>query len=364
MRLCDASELLLDPNYLAHRIDIGGNRLIFLPTTRRLISRASFLDGRTAIATGPEVACRLDEALQAAETPAFEEAENAAPDRFIFHVAFCGSTRLARILDRPGRVLALREPNLLVELADWKAALDRRSGEDPRLAALVRLTCVSLRSRWQPEEAVIVKPSNWVNNLLPELCLCGRRIRPVFVTSDRRAFLLAVFRGGRERLAFAARVASHLASGNRSRQALLAAAIGAASEPLGQAAHIAAFAHWLQIRQFHDTLLAGGWGSEHVVTFDAIERAPHRAGSAAAEALGVDLSAGEVAQGVARNAGRNAKLPGADYSSEAQQEADRTVHRLYGAQIEAAIAWARDFLPDAGEGPLEAGDYPEELRVG
>jgi hypothetical protein len=353
MRASQASELLLDSRFLPHRIDVGGNRLIFVPTTPHLIERASFLDGRTAIACGPEVSCRIDEALEVAQTQAFEQAENAAPDRFVFHVAFCGSTRLARILDRPGKVLALREPNLLVELADWKAALDRRSAEDPRLAALVRLACVGLRARWRPEEAVIVKPSNWVNNLLPDLCHPGRDVRPLFITSGRRSFLLAVFRGGRERLAFAARAASHLASANRSHQALLAAAIGAASEPLAQAAHIAVFVHWLQHRQFHDAMAAGGRDGVQVVTFDSIEQAPHHAASAAAAALGLDLSPGDLAEGVARNAGRNAKLPGMDYSPEARLEADRQIERLHGARIEAALAWARDLLPELGEVPLE-----------
>ena len=340
MRLCEAADLLHDPGFLLHGLDLAGDRLIFLPTTRRLIERASFLDGRTEIASGPAVACGLAGALETAD-----ESE-AAPDRFIFHVAFCGSTRLTRILDRPGQVLALREPNVLVDLANWKAALDSRSAQDMRLAPLVRLACASLRARWQPTEAIVVKPSNWVNNLLPELCHPGRDMRPLFVVSSRRSFLRAVFRGGRDRLAFAARAAAHLAGARSSHQALLNAAIRAARDPLGQAAHLAAFAHWLQHRQFRRAMLAGGWGSDHVVTFDRIEQFPGAAAAAASAALGLDLSADDLADGVARNTGRHAKQPDAAYSAEERFEADRKIERVHGADIEAALAWARDLLPE------------------
>lgn len=358
MRICEASDLLDNPRFLLHKVDLASDRLIFLPTNRSLLGEASFLDGRTEIAAGPPISCSLEAALEA-------RGEGASPpDRFIFHVAFCGSTRLARILDRPGKVFALREPNVLVELADWKAALERRSAEDRRLAPLVRLACASLGARWQPDEAIIVKPSNWINNLLPELCLSARDMRPLFVVSSRRAFLRAVFRGGRDRLAFTARLAAHLASARSSHQALLNAAIHAASDPLGQAAHLAAFAHWLQHRLFRRAMLAGGWGSDHVVTFDRIEQAPHAAAAAANAALDLGLSPADLTDGVARNTSRNAKQPDAAYSAEERFEADRKVERVHGPHIEAALAWARDLL--AEDDPSFAGEREavESLRFG
>jgi hypothetical protein len=343
MRIGQARELLFDPRYLLHRIDHEGGRLIFLPTTRRLLARASFLDGRTRIASGPEIACSIADALRGADVSV-----GGSRDRFIFHVSFCGSTRLARILDRPGRTLAMREPNVLVDLADWKAALDQRFASDPRLASLVRLACASLRSRWQPDEAVVVKPSNWVNNLIPELASASPGLRPLFVVISRRAFLRAVFRGGRERLAYTARAAAHLAAGRPSDRALLNAAISASSDPLGKVAHIAAFAHWLQHRQFRSAMDAGGWGSDHVVTFDQIESAPRAAASTAAAALDLALTADDLAEGVGRTSERNAKQPDAAYSREERFEADLKVDRVHGGHIEAALAWARDLLVEGG----------------
>ena len=228
---------------------------------------------------------------------------------------------------------------------------------------LVRLACASLRARWQPAEAIVVKPSNWVNNLLPELCHPGRDMRPLFVVSSRRSFLRAVFRGGRDRLAFAARAAAHLATARYSHQALLNAAIRAASDPLGQAAHLAAFAHWLQHRQIRRAMLAGGWGSDHVVTFDRIEQFPRAAAAMASTALGLDLSVDDLAEGVARNTGRHAKQPDAAYSAEERFEADRKVDRLHGARIEAALAWARDLLPEDDQA-FEDADAQPARRAG
>ena len=350
MRICEASDLLDDPRFLLHKVDLASDRLVFLPTKRDLLGQASFLDGRTEIASGPPIGCSLEDALGAGAAAA------STPDRFIFHVAFCGSTRLARILDRPGRVFSMREPNVLVDLADWKASLERRSAEDSRLAPLVRLACASLGARWQPDEAIVVKPSNWINNLLPELCLSSREMRPVFVVSSRRSFLRAVFRGGRERLVFTGRLAAHLASARSSHEALLNAAIRAGADPLGKAAHLAAFAHWLQHRLFRRAMLAGGWGSDHVVTFDRIEQAPHAAAAAANAALGLGLSSADLADGVTRNTSRHAKQPDAAYSAEERFEADRKVERIHGAHIEAALAWARDLLVE--DDPSLAAERP------
>ena len=46
--------------------------------------------------------------------------------RFIFHGAFGGSTLLSRLLDCPGKALAVREPNSLVDIV----VFGRRGGKD------------------------------------------------------------------------------------------------------------------------------------------------------------------------------------------------------------------------------------------
>ena len=117
--------------HLLHRIDSRAGLMTFVPTTRAALAAPAFIDGRTPFATGPEIAVSLDAML----ATAVEGAASRAPQRYILHMGFCGSTLLARLLDRPGTVLTLREPAALTDIANWQADHDGQRGSDPRLAA-------------------------------------------------------------------------------------------------------------------------------------------------------------------------------------------------------------------------------------
>ena len=324
-------DLIRSPHWLLHDLDLAEGRLVFLPVARTALQRAAFLDDRRPFAEGPAATCTIDEALAAAEDLP------KAPDRFLFHMSFCGSTLLARILDRPTHAFVLREPNILVQLADWKAAQAREGREDARFRPTVALALAGLRARWRPDEPVLIKPSNWVNNLLAEL-LAGDA-RAACIQIEARPFLRAVFRGGRERMAFTARLAAHLAAGCASDQALLGAAVRASRDPLGQLAHLALLALHFQRRRFRVALPG------HVpIGFDMIIHNPAGAALAAAEALGLDLSWEDAAAGVSRNAGLDAKQPGMAYSVQEHVRADAEGEHLHGHHFDAAMLWAADLL--------------------
>jgi hypothetical protein len=341
------ADLIHDPSWLLHRIDVERDRLLFVPTTQRLLRHASFLDGRTAIDAGAPVEVPIEAALETDLEPP------AAPDRFIFHVSFCGSTLLARMLDRPGAAMVLREPHCLVDLADWKAALDRRCRGDSRFEPLLRLACATLRTPWAAGEPVVVKPSNWVNNLLGPLCTGPSAMRPLFVTMPPRAFLRAVFRGGRDRIGFTARAAGHFASGDAAAGTLLGAAVRGAPEPLGQAANLVLLAYHLQLRRFRAAADAGG-ATPHFLTIDAIEQTPLAAATQAAAALGLDIADDQLAAGADWLAARDAKRPGEPYSAAEHRRADAMQEEAHGALFDAAFAWAEDYFVLDPVGEAEA----------
>jgi hypothetical protein len=77
---------------------------------------------------------------------------------WIFHVAQCGSTLLARALDRPGRSLVLREPAALRQLGVVAGA-----GHDAAPPDLLRFVVAMLGKRWDSDRPVIVKANVPVN---------------------------------------------------------------------------------------------------------------------------------------------------------------------------------------------------------
>lgn len=324
--------ILSDPQYLPHAIDPGGNSITFLPTTRERLRRPSFIDGRSDFATGPAVSLPLDAML--AEAGAARAGE---VDRMIFHVSFCGSTLLARMLDVPGASFVLKEPNILVELAGWRAA--HGAGDDPRFAPALAWVRAALRRHWRAGERVLIKPSNWANNLLEDLTADPSSLRPLFVTMERRPFLLAVLRGGRDRLAFTAQVAAHLA-GKGDGQAMLRDAIGATGDPIGRAVHLAALTLHLQTGMFVKAMRRGGWDGGSVIDASLLLARPVEAALTANAILDAGINPGELAQAAATKARENAKLPGRSFIPALRDSENDEVQRHHGARIDAALRWA------------------------
>lgn len=320
------ANLLGDPNYLLHQIDPAEGVATFVPTTASLLSKPSFIDGRTDFATGPVVSVPLD-ALLAESLPSAS-----GPDRYIFHVAFCGSTLLARMLEHEGVAFVLKEPNVLVDLANW-----RRAGKDGRFDPTLQLALGLLRRRWAKGEAIVVKPSNWINNLLPDIVAGSPDLKPVFVTMAPHAYAIAVLRGGRDRLTFAARTAAHLAPSLPEGNAWLQAAISAAGDPIGQTLNLALVALRLQERLFeaHD-----GTG----IDAETIFAGPAAAALQASDALDLGLSPKVIDTTAAARAQINSKRPGHAFFASEREGEDAEVAQHHGTTIDAALDWAQDVL--------------------
>lgn len=314
-------DLLRDPSYFLHRIDPLANIVTFVPTTREQLSAATFLDGRTEFSTGAEQVVRLDALLQHCPPAA------AGPNRMIFHVAFCGSTLLARLLARPGKTHVLKEPNLLVDLADWK-----RRGADTRFAPALRMGLACLRRRWSQAEAVVIKPSNWPNNLLPDLLSDPAGMRAIAIAMEPRAYVTAALRGGRDRLTFLARTAAHLAPSLPEGEDLVQSAIAATADPIGRAVNLALVALSLQLRLLETRIACA-------VAEREITARPGDAARKAGEALDLGLEDADIDAAVATCGAIDAKRPGHRFSVETRSEEDAEVKRHHGRAIDAALDW-------------------------
>lgn len=337
-RLCVS---LNDASCFAHRIDPVGETIEFVRTDATALRMTPFLDGRTRFWDGAPEFVSLRDVLAEAPDPAD------GPDRIIFHMSFCGSTLLATLLDRVARATVLKEPQALVDMADWAVAVQRRQRLDALLQPSLHLARDLLRRPFSGGDPVVFKPSNWVNSLIPRLCADATAIRPLFITIDRAAFVAAVLRGGRDRLVYNARVAGHLAGVFDGADALIAEAAAASDDPLTRVVNLAVVTHHLQTILFNRAIDAGAWGDGCRLDFSTIQAHPLPALLQATEALGVDPMSGDLAPAVAEVVRINAKQPDRLFSKALRAKEDAQVQAVYGSVIAAAMDWGDRCLPEA-----------------
>jgi hypothetical protein len=326
-----------DSRFLLHRIDPVRRELEFRQTTAEAVRNAAFIDGRTDIWTEPPVLLPFDAAAPAAPAPA-------QSFRIIFHMNFCGSTLLARLLDAPGKVLALKEPNCLVDLGAWKTELQPRNGAATDFHSMLRLAVAMLGRRWAAGEEIVVKPPGWANNLIDDLVAASGGMRALFLTIARERFLEAVLRGGSERMAFTARLAAHLAPSVERGSERLQAAIDSNTEPMGKIARLALVAHDFELRLFERAI--GRLDEAEIIDFAGLEESPFEAATMAAAALQLGLDQAEIEVNCDRWAQANVKADAA-YSAAHRGSENAEVRATYGALIDDALAWAEDALGPA-----------------
>ena len=177
-----AAEIARNASWLPHRIDWSRRRMQFLRLKRESLGEPGFLADRQV--DGPQ-----DEAWLSLDQVAAME-PRAGPIHFLFHSAFCRSTLLARALDRPGRVAALNEPHILAALAGAGVSPGRPG------AALLGPVLRLLARSFPGEDAIVVKPTNHANALIPSTLTALPDARAVLMTNSLPSFLAAVIRKG------------------------------------------------------------------------------------------------------------------------------------------------------------------------
>jgi hypothetical protein len=322
-------DILGDPRFFPAHIDWERDRLTLVETSRLKLAETPFLDGRTDYSAGRVIELQLSEAVAAAWRHSSE------PKRFIFHVAFCGSTLLATLLDTPGRCFAEREPNVLVELANAV-----RTQPPALVQSALDLVLALLNRPWSAGERNICKPSNWANSLLPVLTADPHATRPLFLAATKRDHLHALFRGGRERIAYVLRSIEHLLKNDPRGTRLWEKAFVGQCDPLELAARIALVGLHVQLELFSAAMQRGGWTRNHMLTLEDIEQCPMQACELAARALDLDIPAEQFQVAVRERGGRHAKDPSHAYSPERQAAENAQVERLHGPLIDRVLDWS------------------------
>lgn len=314
--------------FLLHRMDSLRGECIVVATDQRRLRSASFLDGR-------ETFWRSEEFLPLQLRPAGSR----RVERFVFHVGFCGSTLLARLLDRPGKVLSLKEPQCLADIAGQREAIAAGRAVAP-MNGLIDHALGQLFEAGGGDMTVVVKPTNWVNLLLPELCAPERDVRAIFVSMGRRAFLTAVFRGGQPRLAFCTRLAAQIAAELPRGNVALNAAIESGGEALDRAARITALLHAMQEVLFNRAIEANGWSEKVRIDFDHLIRNPKSVLSRARSLLELNTEEDDSKRDLLLME-RHSKSPESAFRPSSRLQENSVIEQYHGERFETALDWVK-----------------------
>lgn len=345
------SEIVSAAENFLHHVNIDSDAALFFPTSTVHLREASFLDGRTPLANGPAEAIAIVDTVR-----------NLLPSRrplgrYLFNMSFCGSTYIARLLDAPGRALALKEPRSFTDMAAWKTLRIRNTQDISAMRPALDLVRAIMFREHIEGERVVVKPACWANNILDELVGSGDLGLALLVTIDRRGFLRAVFRGGQARVDHTLSLAWHMATLAPDGDAMLATAREAAKgDPRLEAAKLTLVAHGLQKRVFERALRRGGWSGDRIIAFDDLVDHPLDTAVQAASLLDLDLSRDLLAANVDRLRGRNAKEPSHAFSRAEQRAAEEKFLSPFLPIFDSAERWASDVLGAETNVPLRTSE--------
>jgi hypothetical protein len=311
-------DLFASPDHYLHSFE--ADAALFVPMDRAAYHRSIFLDGRISPAADQAMRMPVDSLTAGTRAP--------ARTGWIFHVAHCGSTLLARALDDPAGNLVLREP-----LALRQQAFAR---DDKRLA----MTAAMLSKRYRADLPTIVKANVPVNFLLPNLIAFDPDAPAIFLYCSLRDYLLAILRSDNHRI-WLRRVTAQLAAYLGDLSALPDAELCAAL--------------WLaQARAFSAALAAMPNG--RALDSEAFFAAPRPVLKAAARHLGVPMADAAIEAVVAgplfATYSKNPELP---FDNEARLARRAATEAALTGELAQAQAWIERTAPGGAAAAALAG---------
>jgi len=316
--MTDIGAIIGDAQWLPYRYDAAGDRVQFVHVTRQTHRELTFLANYQPDAAAPGT-WLPGAALRAATI-------QTGPVHWVFHTAFCRSTLLAKALDIPGVAMGYSEPGVLNDLAE---ACARGAGQ-----AMVRPIVDLLARPLAPGEAVVLKPSNVVNRILPLVMDARPDSRVLLLFGPLAGFLHSVQKKGMAGRRWARRLYLHVDG-----YAPLDLGMGAAERFEFTDLQCAALAWLLQQRYF--AILLHNKPAERLATLDADRFNAHRAATLAALGRFFRLPIDQPrAQAIATGPvfDRHAKF-GDDFASRIETETEAAASQVVEEEIAMVVQW-------------------------
>ncbi|GJM11067.1 MAG: hypothetical protein DHS20C11_33430 [Lysobacteraceae bacterium] len=308
-----------------HQISPDDRRFGYVRMRRQNYRNSVFLDTRID---------RPDSQVLQVKAPKVAPAKRRLPVHFIFHSAFCGSTLLSRAFESDAQTLVLREPLALLQLAETRRLhADRWHGR--RFKQLVDVVLSSLSVAFDGQTRVVIKPSNLVCGLTPEL-MSDSRSRATLMFQGLRSFLVSCAKKNADTqlrlLDLPARLCGYFG------MPLVPADQLAFEQARSDYLRAGALAWLLHMRQFNQ-LLQSRWSPRLLpLDFDDWLDQPRRHADQLAARLGIRL-------GEPHWLTTHAKQPGTHYGADQRQRETDTVIRMLGGALPRAIDWLDRSFP-------------------
>lgn len=176
--------MLTEGSWLAHRYDTELDSYQMRYLTRDAHDAATFITDEY-LGTAQDIV-----AIGRKEAMATVRRDNDL--HFIIHSAFCASTMLARGFNLPGISMGLKEPVLLNDIVGWR----RRGAERAQIAERLDHGLHMLARPFGRDKAIIVKPSNVFNALVPAALAMRPQSNAILLYAPLPVFLVSVARKG------------------------------------------------------------------------------------------------------------------------------------------------------------------------
>lgn len=189
--------IVKNPNWYLHGINLDDASLSFVKTDEHALSACSFLDQRFNVNGLPSVSIKLIDLM------GLLDLIDSATPIFVFHTAFCCSTLIARCLDFDSANVSLKEPAVLMALANYQRVGHPLLGNPAQANAIYSLVTKLLFRKFDVGQTVLVKPTNTVNNIILPMMATDPQSKALLLHSDLESFLISILKKGEEGRGFA-----------------------------------------------------------------------------------------------------------------------------------------------------------------
>lgn len=336
-------ELAAHPDYCLNEVDLDRLEYGFLKLDSGAYRRSAFMDQRIhsekreSVRVPLGVMDKLVADIQATGKP--------IPINYIFHTAFCCSTLISRCLDIEGVCCALREPSVLMQMANYKRSGNHHMPDSNRWRVTLNTVLFLLAKTAIGNEAVLIKPTNAANNLSGEIIRDPRTHGVLLLYSSLEQFLISIIKKGEEGRAFVRKLFNVIMTDSQRTQALSPRSLAQLTD-----LQVAAFVWYLQMDNYLE--LIGGFPGARVRTLDcdAFLKEPAGMLEKLCALFGITVKAGILEEIVAGPVFRKySKNNAHDYDSAVREAEYGKIAREYKVTLSGILAWSEHIRP---QGPV------------